>query len=118
MTYIPDVSSLYAQTVQGPTINTVGEQSIIGTGEGSLTVPANWFRVGDSYHGKIGGLINATGGGNRSEIIIKIKRSMLIFNKIDLVEDLASINYLKKKFQVDCVFLYLLKRNQYGLQKK
>jgi len=73
MTYIPDVSSLYAQTVQGPTINTVGEQSIIGTGEGSLTVPANWFRVGDSYHGKLGGLINATGGGNRSEIIVKIK---------------------------------------------
>lgn len=73
MTYIPDVSSLYTQTVQGPTINTVGEQSIIGTGQGSLTVPANWFRVGDSYHGKIGGLINATGGGNGSEIIIKIK---------------------------------------------
>ena len=73
MTYIPDVSSLYAQTVQSATINTVGEQSIIGTGEGSLTVPADWFRVGDSYHGKLGGLINATGGGNRSEIIIKIK---------------------------------------------
>lgn len=73
MTYIPDVSSLYAQTVQSATINTVGEQSIIGTGEGSLTVPADWFRVGDSYHGKLGGLINATGGGNRSEIIINIK---------------------------------------------
>jgi len=73
MTYIPDVSSLYAQTVQSETINTVGEQSIIGTGEGSLTVPADWFRVGDSYHGKLGGLINATGGGNRSEIIINIK---------------------------------------------
>ena len=73
MTYIADVSSLYAQTVQSATINTVGEQSIIGTGEGSLTVPADWFRVGDSYHGKLGGLINATGGGNRSEIIINIK---------------------------------------------
>ena len=35
---------------------------------------------------------------------IKIKRSMLIFNKIDLVEDLASINYLKKKFP-DSIFI-------------
>ena len=78
MTYIPDVSSLYAQTVQSALINTVGEQSIIGTGEGSLTVPADWFRVGNSYHGKIGGLINATGGGNRSEITINIKTGATI----------------------------------------
>jgi len=78
MTYIPDVSSLYAQTVQGAVINTVGEQSIIGTGVGGLTVPADWFRVGDSYHGKIGGLINATGGGNRSEITINIKTGATI----------------------------------------
>ena len=78
MTYIPDVSSLYAQTVQSAVINTVGEQSIIGTGVGGLTVPADWFRVGDSYHGKIGGLINATGGGNRSEITINIKTGATI----------------------------------------
>jgi len=78
MTYIPDVSSLYAQTVQGAVINTVGEQSIIGTGVGGLTVPADWFRVGDSYHGKIGGLINATGGGHRSEITINIKTGATI----------------------------------------
>lgn len=64
---------LYAQTVQGPTINTVGEQSIIGSGVGSLSIPANAFTIGDSFHGKIGGLISARGGGNRSEIIIQIR---------------------------------------------
>ena len=63
----------YAQTVDGPTINTIGEQSIIGSGVGSLSIPANGFTVGDSFHGKIGGLINARGGGNRSEIIINIR---------------------------------------------
>ena len=63
----------YAQTVQGSTINTIGEQSIIGSGVGSLSIPANGFTVGDSFHGKIGGLINATGGGGRSEIIINIR---------------------------------------------
>ena len=63
----------YAQTVQSATINTAPEQSIIGTGVGSLSIPANAFSVGDSFHGKVGGLINATGGGGRSEITIRIK---------------------------------------------
>ena len=64
---------LYAQTVQSATINTAPEQSIIGTGIGGLSIPANVFKVGDSFHGKLGGLINATGGGGRSEIIVRIK---------------------------------------------
>ena len=64
---------LFAQTVQGPTINTAPEQSIVGTGLGSLSVPANGFAIGDSFHAKLGGKINATGGGGRSEIIIKIR---------------------------------------------
>jgi hypothetical protein len=64
---------LYSQTVQSATINTAPEQSIIGTGVGTLSVPANGFSVGDSFHGKIGGKINATGGGSRSEIILRIK---------------------------------------------
>tara|TARA_R110000751_G_scaffold287639_1_gene392462 strand:+ start:144 stop:851 length:708 start_codon:yes stop_codon:yes gene_type:complete len=64
---------LYAQTVTSATINTTGEQSILGTGIGTLSVPADAFVVGDSFHGKIGGLINATGGGGRSEITLRIK---------------------------------------------
>ncbi len=63
----------YAQTVQSATINTAPEQSIIGTGVGSLSIPANAFSIGDSFHGKMGGVINATGGGGRSEITIRIK---------------------------------------------
>ena len=64
---------LYSQTSPGPTINTLTEQSIVGTGVGSLTVPANSFAVGDGYHAKIGGRLNATGGGTRTEIIIRVK---------------------------------------------
>jgi len=63
----------YAQTANSATINTTGEQSIIGTGIGSLSIPANAFAVGDSFHGKMGGLINATGGGGRSEFTLNIK---------------------------------------------
>lgn len=72
----------YSQIVQAPTINTTGEQSLIATGVGdgvgSLTIPANGFSVGDSFHAKLGGKINATGGGSRSEIIIKIKAGTTI----------------------------------------
>ena len=63
----------YAQTVQSATINTTGEQSIVGSGVGSLSVPADAFVVGDSFHAKIGGVLNATGGGGRSELIVNIK---------------------------------------------
>ena len=68
----------YAQTANSATINTTGEQSIVGTGVGSLSIPANIFAVGDSFHGKMGGLINATGGGGRSEIILSIKTGTTI----------------------------------------
>lgn len=71
-------NGLYAQTVQSATINTAPEQSIIGTGVGGLSIPANVFKVGDSFHGKLGGLLNATGGGGRSEIIVKVKAGATI----------------------------------------
>ena len=64
-------SGLYAQTVQSSTItNTTTETSIVGTGVGSLTVPANAFVVGDSYHAKVGGVIAAQNG---DDITIRIK---------------------------------------------
>ena len=62
---------LYAQTVQSPTItNTTDERSIVGTGVGGLSVPANGFSVGDSYHGKIGGVISCQ---NNDQITIRVK---------------------------------------------
>ena len=69
---------LYAQTANSATINTTGEQTLVGTGVGTLSVPANAFSVGDSFHAKVGGKINATGGGGRSEIIIRIKNGSTV----------------------------------------
>ena len=76
----------YSQTVQGTTINTTGEQSLVGTGVGSLSIPADAFAVGDSFHAKIGGKINATGGGGRSEIIIRIKTGSTILATTDVFD--------------------------------
>jgi len=62
---------LYAQTIVSSTItNTTTESSIIGSGVGSLSVPPNTFIVGDSYHGKVGGVISAQ---NNDLITIRIK---------------------------------------------
>jgi len=64
-------SGLFAQTADSATVtNTTTETSIVGTGVGSLTVPANSFVVGDSYHAKIGGVISAQNG---DDITINIK---------------------------------------------
>jgi len=77
---------LYSQTVQSATINTAGEQSIVGSGVGALTVPANFFSVGDSYHAKIGGVLNATGGGSRSELIVNIKAGATVLASTGIFE--------------------------------
>ena len=64
-------SGLYAQTVQSATLtNSTTETSVVGTGVGSLSVPADAFVVGDSYHAKIGGVISAQ---NNDTITIRIK---------------------------------------------
>ena len=66
-----DLFGLYAQTVQSATVTGTTETSVIGTGVGSLSIPANAFRVGDSFHGKIGGVISDTANGD--DITVRIK---------------------------------------------
>jgi hypothetical protein len=51
---------LYAQTANSTTVTgTITESSIIGTGVGSLTIPANAFSIGDSFTAELGGILNA-----------------------------------------------------------
>ena len=68
---------LYAQTVVSATIIGTTETSIVGSGVGGLTVPANAFKVGDSYHAKIGGLIGGTSNGDDITIFIKAGSTVL-----------------------------------------
>jgi len=69
-------TGLYAQTTQSATLtNTTTETSIIGTGVGSLTIAANGYVVGDSYHAKIGGVISAQ---NNDTITIRIKKGSTV----------------------------------------
>jgi hypothetical protein len=76
---IPNQNTLYgnyAQTVQSATISGTTETSIIGSGVGSLSIPADFFKVGDSFHAKIGGVIN--GSNNNDEITVRIKAGGVI----------------------------------------
>jgi hypothetical protein len=62
---------LYAQTSLGTLItNTTVETSLIGTGVGTLTVPANGFNVGDSFTAKICGSLSCA---NNETIHIRVK---------------------------------------------
>jgi hypothetical protein len=70
------VYGLYAQTANSTIVtNTTAETTIIGTGVGTLSVPANGFSVGDSFRAVFGGLINAT---NNQTIRIRMKSGSVI----------------------------------------
>ena len=62
---------LFSQTVDGPTVtNTTVESSILGTGVGSLSVPANLFMVGDSFHITVIGHLSSK---NNDDLRIRVK---------------------------------------------
>jgi len=67
---------LFSQTVNGPTVtNTTVESSILGTGVGSLSVPAGAFRVGDSFHVVVIGHLSSR---NNDDLRIRVKSGAVI----------------------------------------
>lgn len=67
----PGTNGLFAQTAVGTLItNTTVETSLVGTGVGSLTVPANGFNIGDSFTAKICGHLSCA---NNETIHIRVK---------------------------------------------
>ena len=68
---LPVVYGLYAQTANSATVTaTVAESTLIGTGVGSLNIPANGFTVGNSFSAVFGGVLNA---GNNQTFRIRVK---------------------------------------------
>ncbi len=66
----------YAQTTNSTIItNTTTESTLIGSGVGTLSVPANGFSVGDSFRAVFGGVVNAN---NNQTIRIKLKSGSVI----------------------------------------
>jgi hypothetical protein len=70
------VYGLYAQTANSTIVtNTTAETTIIGTGIGTLSVPANGFSVGDSFRAVFGGVINAE---NNQTIRIRMRTGAVL----------------------------------------
>ena len=67
---------LFAQTANStPITGTTVESSLINGGVGTLSVPANTFRVGDSFRADFGGVLNAA---NNQTITIRVKTGSVI----------------------------------------
>jgi hypothetical protein len=75
--YIPGNSyGLFAQTANStPITGTTSELSLINGGVGTLSVPANRFRVGDSFRADFGGQLSSK---NNDTIRIKVKAGSVI----------------------------------------
>ena len=70
------IGGLFAQTANSTTItNTNVELSLINGGVGTLTVPANGFKVGDSFRAVFGGVMNAN---NNQNIRIRVKAGSVV----------------------------------------
>lgn len=68
---LPQQMALYTQTATSvPVTNTTVETSLIDGGLGTLTVPANGFQVGDSFHAILTGHVSSV---NNEDLTIRIK---------------------------------------------
>jgi hypothetical protein len=79
----PTVFGLFAQTANSVTISaTTVESTLIGTGIGTLSVPADGFKVGDSFVAKLYGHISCVG---TATIDIKIKSGSVILANTGII---------------------------------
>lgn len=75
---------LFAQTTVGtPIANTIVESSMIGTGVGTLLVPANGFAVGDSFALKMCGNVSCA---NNETIRIRIKSNGVVIGDLGVFQ--------------------------------
>ena len=71
VSFTSQTTGLFSQTADGTAVtNTTTPTDILGSGVGSLTVPANGFSVGDSFHCNIKGQISAL---NNETLVIELK---------------------------------------------
>jgi hypothetical protein len=79
----PLVYGLFSQTSSSiPVVNTITETTIINGGVGTLSVPANGFQVGDSFHAILSGILSAN---NNNTIRIRIKSGVVILGDSGLI---------------------------------
>jgi hypothetical protein len=73
---------LFSQIQTSADVVGLGEQTLIGAGVGSLTVPPNFFNVGDAFHLKMGGEVSSQ---NNQNIEFRIKSGSIILEDSGIV---------------------------------
>jgi len=75
---IPFSSGLFSQTgTSTPIVNTTDERTLIDGGVGTLSVPANTFKVGDTFWAYMGGQLSSVNG-NTLRIRIKTDTGLVL----------------------------------------
>lgn len=73
---IPNPTQVFTQTASSlPITNTIAETNLLDDGLGSLSVPANGFKVGDSFLAIMTGYLNSA---NNQPIRIRIKSALVL----------------------------------------
>ena len=99
LTPFPLSYGLFSQTGSStPVSGTTVETSIIGSGAGTLSVPINGFRVGDSFNGKLNGHISCVG---TATIQIRVKANSVLLGDTGVIALDTSTN---KHWQLDLNF--------------
>ena len=89
---------LYTQTATStPVTGTTAESSLLDGGLGTLTVPANGFKVGDSFHAIVKGHISSA---NNQTIRIRIKAGSVLLADTGLIT-LPQITLKHFKLDID-----------------
>jgi hypothetical protein len=73
---------LFSQIESSADVVGLGEQTLLGAGVGTLTTPDNAFKVGDSFHLKMGGLLSSA---NNENIEFRIKSGSVILEDSGIV---------------------------------
>lgn len=96
LTISTGVGGLFAQTADSIAItNTAVETSLINGGVGTLSVPANGFKVGDSFRAVVAGVLNAA---NNQTIRVRVKAGAVVLSDslaqpiTNITNDVFSLN--------------------------
>jgi len=77
------IIGLFAQTAAStPVVNAVVETTILNGGVGGLSVPANGFQIGDSFHATVSGILSAD---NNNTLRLKVKSGSVILGDSGLI---------------------------------
>jgi hypothetical protein len=90
---------LFSQTENGPTvIYTDGDSSIVGNGVGGLSVPADYFRAGNTFKLSVHGNITSA---NNAQLSIRLKEGALTVSEIII----TMVSTVDEDFDIDVNFV-------------